>query len=309
MVMIKDIFHIVYGNISDTKRDLKEGEIPLIAAGSKNNGVLGYYDIEKRFKNIITVPRTGANRCEGFYHPYECNVADSVLVLVPKEELNQRLAFYYILLIKKEKYRYNFGRKVTPERLGNTVIPNKIPDWVYNTSIPDFDKIKLPVIKERTINLNPANWKEFIYTDLFEIKKGKRVTKMDLKPGDTPFITAIDSNNGLREYCDLPPLYPENVITVPYNGNGVGEAFYQPKPFWASDDINVLIPKFELNKFTAMFIITVIRKEKYRFNYGRKWHKERMEESTIKLPVKSNGKPDWDYMEDFIKALPYTNGL
>ena len=85
--------------------------------------------------------------------------------------------------------------------------------------------------------------------------------------------------------------------------------FYQAKEFWASDDINVLYPKFNLNKYAAMFICTIIEKEKYRYNYGRKWYAERMIESVIKLPIKMNLSPDWEYIESFIKSLPYSKNI
>ena len=68
-----------------------------------------------------------------------------------------------------------------------------------------------------------------------------------------------------------------------YNGS-IAEAFYQPVPFVASDDVNVLYPKFPPNKHIAIFLCTLIRQEKYRFNYGRKWHAEKMRESVIRLP-------------------------
>jgi predicted nucleotidyltransferase len=59
----------------------------------------------------------------------------------------------------------------------------------------------------------------------------------------------------------------------------------------------------------GLFISTLIKKEKYRFNYGRKWHVDRMRESTIKLPVKIDGTPDWEFMENYIKSLPYSSQL
>jgi hypothetical protein len=58
-----------------------------------------------------------------------------------------------------------------------------------------------------------------------------------------------------------------------------------------------------------MFLITIIRKEKFRFNYGRKWHMQRMKESKIKLPVTKAGKPDWIYMENYIKQLPFSDEI
>jgi type I restriction enzyme M protein len=153
------------------------------------------------------------------------------------------------------------------------------------------------------IDLNVENWTYFKLTDknLFTIKKGKRLTKEDFIAGKTPFIGAIDDNNGYRDFIEQEPIHKKNTITINYNGS-VAEAFYQPQDFWASDDVNVLYPKFALNPFNALFITTIIRLEKFRYNYGRKWGLERMTESLIKLPIK-NGMPDFDFMERFIKSL------
>ena len=156
------------------------------------------------------------------------------------------------------------------------------------------------------MNLDISTWKSFKYKKLFDIKKGKRLIKEDFESGSTPFIGAIDSNNGYRDFISNPPIHKGNTVTVNYNGS-VGEAFYQPEPFWASDDVNVLYPKFKMNKHTALFIITVIRKEKYRFNYGRKWEMERMRESTILLPAIDDDTVDVDFMERYIKSLPNFN--
>jgi hypothetical protein len=49
--------------------------------------------------------------------------------------------------------------------------------------------------------------------------------------------------------------------------------------------------------------------EKYRFNYGRKWHMERMKISKIKVPVGDKGKPDFRFMEQYIKALPFSKQI
>lgn len=67
--------------------------------------------------------------------------------------------------------------------------------------------------------------------------------------------------------------------------------------------------KIQLTPEAALFICTLIRLEKYRFNYGRKWHLERMRESIIKLPVTANGAPDWAFMERYIKTFPYSSQL
>ncbi len=60
-----------------------------------------------------------------------------------------------------------------------------------------------------------------------------------------------------------------------------------------------------MNKYNGLFITTVIKADKYRFSYGRKWTLEKMKESFIKLPSKKDGTPDFDFMEKYIKSLPY----
>lgn len=68
--------------------------------------------------------------------------------------------------------------------------------------------------------------------DLFYGQSGNRLTKEDMIPGETNYIGAISSNNGVREHihADDVDVFPGNCITVNYNGS-VGEAFYQDEPF------------------------------------------------------------------------------
>ena len=152
------------------------------------------------------------------------------------------------------------------------------------------------------IKLDINSWKYFKLSELFEIKKGKRLTKADMVAGKTPHISAIDSNNGVSEYIGQIPIFKGNTITVSYDGS-IAEAYFHEDPYWASDSVNVLYPKFQINAPIAMFLIAIIRKEKFRFNYGRKWHAQRMKESIIKLPALSSLEPDWEYMEKYINTL------
>lgn len=86
-----------------------------------------------------------------------------------------------------------------------------------------------------------------------------------VEKGEIPFIGSTDSNNGVTAYVnvDQSTTHEANTISLSCNGS-VAEAFYQPYPFWATDDVNVLYPKFKVTLETALFICTVIRLEKYR---------------------------------------------
>lgn len=169
-------------------------------------------------------------------------------------------------------------------------------------------EMQITPFSENNLDLNISTWQTFKYEDIFDIKKGKRLTKEDFEEGDTPFIGAIDANNGYRDFIGQEPIHQGNTITVNYNGS-VGEAFYQPQPFWASDDVNVLYPKFRFNKYIAMFLLPIIRKEKFKFNYGRKWETDKMKKTLIKLPVNQSGEVDTDFMENYIKTLNYSKSI
>ncbi len=58
-----------------------------------------------------------------------------------------------------------------------------------------------------------------------------------------------------------------------------------------------------------MFLNTVIEFEKYRFSYTRKLRKMKILNSKIKLPTTKDGSADWQFMEDYIKHLPYSKNL
>lgn len=149
--------------------------------------------------------------------------------------------------------------------------------------------------------MDTSTWKWFRYDEIFDIRKGKRLTKENMTEGSIRYIGAIDSNNGLSAYIgNDSQLHQGNTISVSYNGS-IGFAFYQEKEFWATDDVNVLYPRFSLNRYIAMFLCHLIEREQYRFCYGRKWDLEAMNKSKIKLPVTQEGTPDWQYMEDFVK--------
>ena len=119
-----------------------------------------------------------------------------------------------------------------------------------------------------------------------------------MRDGDIRFIGASAINNGVTAHiANITHLHPANTISVNYNGS-VGEAFYQDKSFWASDDVNVLhLKTHHLSKEIALFFIPLIRNVGKRFKFDEKWTKDLMNRTKLKLPVDTSGTPDWSYME------------
>ena len=158
------------------------------------------------------------------------------------------------------------------------------------------------------MKIDTSTWKWFQLggdDGLFDIRKGKRLTSEDQTEGNTPYIGAIDSNNGVSNYIGQEPIHEGNTISLSYNGS-VGEAFYQPLPYWATDDVNALYLRPEYGTLcpaTGLFVCSVLKHDKYRYSYGRKWTLDNMKATKVKLPATSDGKPDWQWMELYIDLL------
>lgn len=61
--------------------------------------------------------------------------------------------------------------------------------------------------------------------------------------------------------------------------------------------------------YNALYITTVIKENRHLFSYGRKWTLDKMKKTKIRLPVKPDGLPDYFYMENYIKSLPYSDKI
>lgn len=151
--------------------------------------------------------------------------------------------------------------------------------------------------------IDTSDWKEFSIGSIFNVVKGTRLTKANMLPGEIRFIGSSAMNNGCTALVGNDEnIHPKNTITVCYNGS-VGETFYQDEPFLASDDVNVLYPKFEMNKEIALFIVPLIKAVSQKYTYIDKWKQEDMIADKIKLPVLPTGEIDWKYMEQYMQNI------
>jgi hypothetical protein len=170
------------------------------------------------------------------------------------------------------------------------------------------DCVEKKAFSKNNIELDTSNWQSFELEKLFEITGSKTTSILELEEygkGPFPYITTQATNNGTADFYDY---FSEkgNILTV--DSAVIGYCSYQPLNFSASDHVEKLIPKFVMNKYTAMFLVAIFRLEQYRYNYGRKCSQSRMKERSIKLPTK-DGLPDWKYMDEFIKSLNYSKSI
>ncbi|MFZ1019995.1 MAG: N-6 DNA methylase [Minisyncoccia bacterium] len=180
----------------------------------------------------------------------------------------------------------------------------------------DYSLISQIIKNKREIQNNPVNiknWKWFKLSDLFIFERGKcgSAEKLLEKGNEISYIGAKKEDNGFMYKV----MKDENYITtgncVVFIGDGqgsVGYSTYQEKNFIGSTTLSMGRNK-NLNRFNAIFLITLLDKERFKYSFGRKWNGEKLKNTKIKLPVDKNGNPNWQFMEDYIKSLPYSASI
>lgn len=170
------------------------------------------------------------------------------------------------------------------------------------------------------LTLDSVEWGEFKIVDIFDIKDGYYNKKPPIDvDGDIPFLGATKYDNGITGYYRLETIkkwdkvgninsnnfenriFEGNCLAITNNGS-VGNVYYQEYQFTCSHDITpVYLKNKKLNKFLAQFLSSMLKKTGESFEYAKKWRPERMRKSRLLLPITSNGTPNWQFMEDYIK--------
>lgn len=293
------------------------GNIPYITRTQKNNGIDSFVgeqpNYEKDPGNSITI---GLDTQTIFYQTASFYTGQNIQVINDKN-LNKNIALFLIPLLKKQLEKFNWGGNgVTLTRLRRTKI--KLPinkkdnvNWSFMEKyIKKIEKQKNPfsgyTIHEITDKreLSDLNWKEFFLNKVFTINSGKRLTKRNMIDGNIPFIGASDSNNGITNFVgNKNKSLDSNLLGVNYNGSVV-ENFYHPYKCLFSDDVKRLKTRnVKGNKYIYLFLKTIILQQKSKYRYSYKFNARRMKRQIIILPVDNNDKPDWGFMEQYMKRI------
>jgi hypothetical protein len=312
LVKLKDLFFIEYGN----QLDLNKLEIV-----NQNDGVnfvsrqsfdLGVQCKVKEIKNLkpyqkgnITVTLGGSYLLSAFVQQDEFYTGQNIKILKPKITLNDVEKYFYCYAISTNRFRYSSHGREANKTLDNLLVPapHKIPAWVYKNKIKTISK---EAISKTKIDLNIYEWQSFEIGKIFKLERGTEIIG-ELEEGQIPLISASETQNGLTKFVNNGSKMFSKSLTIANNGS-VGASFFQDSNFFATPDVTILVND-KINKYNAMFISTIISKERYRFSYGRKWSNDKMRKSQIKLPATPQGEPDWEFMENYIKSLPYSASL
>lgn len=215
-------------------------------------------------------------------------IATTDLVLGYADWLNKKTGLFVATVLCKERFKYSFGRKwkthLRSTEIKLPVTADGKPDWAWIESYID------------------SIYKVASYHDdeLTSVSIGNK--------NAIAYVTRTDQDNGVKSLvCDigLANIESGNAIVI---GDTTSTISYQPSPFVAGEHI-IATRAGWLNKFTGLFITCLLRQERYRYSYGRAYKLDLIRNTKLKLPVMPDGKPDWQFMENYIKSLPYGDRL
>jgi type I restriction-modification system DNA methylase subunit len=157
-----------------------------------------------------------------------------------------------------------------------------------------------------------GKWKDFKYTDLFTIDRGKgpKSVEAEASLGLTPFVAAANNNNGVRFLTSYDPIYKAGTISIGNSGNGAcGIAYYHSYPYTAASTATILTPKKSISDEAGIFIATIISQEHETHGFGNGLSNAVLKTLTLSLPVNENDEPDYELMSNYIRNLPNYKNL
>lgn len=333
---VKELFPLLV-NGKGNNNLLSDGDsVPYLGAKKDDNGVMRYcaYDSALIMKgNCICFICNGAGSVGYTLYMDRPFIATSDIVAGYNEKLNPYIAMYLISLFDLERPRFSYGRK-WKKTLKDTTIPlpqteNGTVDWaaidsyIKNSILPllptraktiwNRGPINKPIFQKK-INLNDKIWRYFHIATLFNsFEKCKCSSASELLEdgNEIAYIGAKKSDNGVMKYVKREESLVTKGNCIVFIGDGqgsVGYCLYQPNDFIGS---TTLVAGYidNLNQYIAQFLVTVLDMERYRYSFGRKYNKSAIINSKIKLPIDDKGKPDWQFMENYIKSLPFSSNI
>lgn len=260
------------------------------------------------------------------------------------DNLNPEIGVFLATVYSQERPKYSFGRKwktkladtevnlpVQHNADGSIYIDDTkkysddgyVPDWQFMEKYIKSLHHKPLTTKNKSgqaPDLNVQDWKYFLLKDICKITMGNKMdaTAMTTDNPEYNFVGRSADNNGVAmkvdavytENDELIEPYPAGCITVALGGS-LGSTYLQKEPFYTSQNVSVLEFPKEVSDSAKLFLCTLIHNEslyKY-FPFGRELNTHIRTDFGFTIPVDSDGNPNWQFMEDYIKALPYGDRL
>lgn len=317
---INELFELIPIKNKLSRKDLEDdGDIPVYSSTTINNGIEGYTKKEADFhvnNNEIYVIFGDHTKAMSI-SVNDFAVMDNVKVLKPI--YNDIDVIQYICTIWKKKIpSLGYARHWSAAKSIKIKLPVNDKNDIDIKYIKEYmEKLykncdetisKLEGIRINKKMIDTSNWNKYRIGDIFEISRPSARSQLNYEDGEIPFVASGNYNNGVIKLVKP----KENEILDKGNCLSIspvdGSTFYQEKDFLGRGGAGssiILLRNINLNKYNGLFLSTIIRNTCKKYFYSNMANKDTIRDEYITLPTDSNGDIDWNYMENYIKSLPY----
>ena len=327
--IIKDIFDEVERGKRLKKGDHIPGNRPYVSSTALNNGVDGFIGNEDKvrvFSNCLSLANSGSvGSC--FYEPFEFIASDHVTHL-QKTGLSYRQYLFMATMLSRLSEKYNFNREINDDRISREKIFLPIdssgnPDFEFMEAyVKELEDVKRAEYKkyceERLKQLGSykkdvdeirPKWEAIPIPSLFDEfqpGKGKGLNHLKVVNDGISYIGATNRNNGVLCFVEdnertHKMIQKGNCIGFIKNGDGsAGYAIYKREDFISTSDVIYGYADW-LTPYTGLFFVGAQDMIKPKYSHGYKRNKEHLNGDKVMLPIKKNGQPDFEYMEQTVK--------
>lgn len=336
-----EVFDIKKGFYNKKPEDDGTGTIPFLGATDSNNGVTRFLTLEeikhgtktgdmhnsplekKLFPGHAIAVTNNGSVGHAFYQATKFTCSHDINPLYLRDhEMSREEADFLIKAIEEQGILFQYARKWRPIRMVKSKIMLPIddkgdPDYAYMTlystevgggmlmRYKNFIAGQLSQLEHKAIPaLEEKEWDEFVLDDIFTVGAGKRLETRNKTEGTRPFIGATDNGNGVTGFVGNDNTSKDsNVLGVNYNGAPC-IAFYHPYECIFTDDVKRLHLKNHIDdKYVLLFFTSIFAMQRVKYSYGYKFKEKRMHRQKLMLPVSDDGKPDYEYMEQYAKNM------
>ena len=321
---VGDLFNVKTGKAyNKNKIDVAEYGLRHISRATSNHGIDCYINLdsidgivtyEGNCVTVSSIPYTDGT-C-AFYQDktFCCGVGVNIIT---HELMTPELGQFLCTCINHAVVgKYGMARSLSINMLKDEILnlpinQSGLPDYQFMHDYiaerePDYSWATQCIEPNAEISLTDREWAEFKISELFQQERGKEKAPKQNLDGNIPLIVETELNNGKLKNAEPTRVFSGNAISVSINVPK--NVFYQENDFCASVNIAILRNEY-INKYSGLFIANIISYANRIYNYGNKQSKDRLNNTIINLPITQDGTPDYDFMERYIKSLPFSKVL
>lgn len=317
------------GNFDIQKSHINDKGYFVVTAGETNNGILGKSDVEARIfeANTITIDMFGF----AFFRQFEYKMVTHARVfsLKPKFKTTHKQGLFLASLFKHLKTKFGYDNMCSWAKIKDDKIQlpiNKDGDIDFEFMESFVAELEAERVAELEAYLAAAslkdyeltaaelsalskfenyNWSEFRIGDLFEIKNTFSFNKEKLTDGNEyDYVTRTSNNQGILQSTGFVNARNLNEAGIWSLGLLQMDFFYRQRQWYAGQFVRKIIPKIKLTQNSILFFTTLLNSQKnILLSVLVRDVDKTFKNLKIKLPVTANDEIDFEFMNNFIKAI------